>query len=163
MGRYRSGLVLVSGACPQGADAMCEQVWRDLRGRVERHAANWARYGNGAGRRRNTYMISRGPYEECVAFDQERSPGTSHCAAEALAAGIEVSVHIPSAADYDYRAGLAWRAGNLDKAAEIIRRAKRLYPHSPERERWTEREARIRDEADRQSGQPALFRMEAAR
>ena len=162
MARYRPGLVLVSGACPQGADAMCEQVWRDLGGRVERHPADWDKYGHAAGTRRNTYMARLGPYEECLAFNQERSPGTSHCAAQAAEQGIEVSSFVPSAADYDYRAGMAWKAGQLDKASEIIRKARNLYPHSPDRERWTERESRIRAEADKRTGQAALFQAEAA-
>jgi hypothetical protein len=158
--RYRPGMVLVSGANPQGADAMCEQVWRDLGGRVERHPADWDRYGTGAGSKRNDHMIGLGA-EECVAFQAGKTPGTSHCSSQAAKAEIKVSVCHPSSADFDYRAGLAWKAGNLEKAKEIIRQAADLYPHSPERERWSGREERIRREIEKRTGQASLFQMEA--
>jgi YspA, cpYpsA-related SLOG family len=161
MARYEPGMVLVSGACAQGADAMCEQVWRDLGGRVERHPANWRKFGRDAGIIRNERMVRRGA-DECLAFHQDGSAGTWHCAREAGIAGIPVSKYDPSAADYDYRAGLAFRRNDFPKALQIIRRARNLYPHSPEREKWIERETRIKEAAERVALRGTLFENEAA-
>jgi hypothetical protein len=42
---FGSSAVLVSGACPRGADAIAEGIWR-----------SWGRYGRSAGFRRNAEM-----------------------------------------------------------------------------------------------------------
>lgn len=63
-----TGGVLVSGACPRGADALCEHAWRRLGGEVERHRIeSWSRFGHAAGIRRSEHMVSRGA-AICVAF-----------------------------------------------------------------------------------------------
>jgi len=151
--RFAPDVILVSGACPRGADAICERIWQEFGGRVERHPAEWRKYGRGAGFRRNSYMARLGA-RECLAFIQDSSSGASHAADVAQTAGIPVRRQHPSAEDMDYRAGLAWRAGDLDRAADLIRQARLCHPERGDL--WARRDSRIQAEIDRREARLRL-------
>jgi YspA, cpYpsA-related SLOG family len=78
---------LVTGACKRGADHLCEQCWSRWGGQVERHPAEWRVDRRGAGMLRNVALVELGA-DVCVAFIRDGSPGATHCAATAEAAGI---------------------------------------------------------------------------
>jgi YspA, cpYpsA-related SLOG family len=83
-----SGVLIVHGACPTGADALADAWAREHGIPVERHPADWGRYGKAAGPRRNAEMVAAGA-NACLAFIRNESRGASHCAALAEAAGID--------------------------------------------------------------------------
>jgi len=86
-------LVVVHGACPNGADAhasrWCETATQFAVDGVteEAHPANWQLNGKRAGFIRNQLMVNLGA-DVCVAFIRNGSRGASHTALIAEEAGI---------------------------------------------------------------------------
>ncbi|MFD7661328.1 SLOG family protein [Streptomyces sp. NPDC059788] len=111
--------VLISGHCPEGADAMVERLWLAAGFEIRAFPADWSAYGKRAGFQRNQEMADAaqvyrdaGAEVLCTAFlDPCRKPGcpkrgqeqlmphtpghfshgTIHCRARARAAGIETA------------------------------------------------------------------------
>lgn len=115
--------VLISGHCPDGADAMAERLWRAAGFEIRTFPAAWSTHGKRrAGFQRNQEMVDAaqvfreaGAQVLCTAFldlcrkpecpqrDQEQlmphtpghfSHGTIHCRGRARAAGIETATVI---------------------------------------------------------------------
>lgn len=109
-------ILLVSGACPRGADLLCETIWDEyLGGATERHLADWYASGSfdrAVGFRRSEKMADLGAWG-CLAFGLpcERvacrgkpadpgwpfhvTHGTKHCSRYAETRGIPVKRYTP--------------------------------------------------------------------
>lgn len=81
-------IVLVSGKCARGADAMCEATARHLGWQIEEHPAEWQTFGRRAGFTRNSEMVAGGA-DMCLAFILNESKGATMTANLAEKAGIE--------------------------------------------------------------------------
>jgi hypothetical protein len=90
--RALTPVTLVSGACPTGADAICEMLAARKRWTIERHPADWDNLGKRAGFVRNAEMVKLGA-DLCLAFILNQSNGAMHTADLAVNAGIETYVY----------------------------------------------------------------------
>jgi hypothetical protein len=90
---------VVHGHCPTGADACADLIAPMMGFNVERHPADWKRYGKPAGHIRNAEMVDLGA-DICIAFPLGESPGTRGCMRLAEKAGIRVEVFTPSPKEY---------------------------------------------------------------
>lgn len=82
-------VILVSGNCPTGADSIAERFWEANGMTVERHPADWHKFGKFAGPRRNKEMVDLGA-DVCLAFPLGESRGTRGCMKLAKDAGIPI-------------------------------------------------------------------------
>lgn len=85
-------IILVSGACPTGADRWCEIVAEELGWGLELHPANWDKFGRKAGFVRNNEMVKMGA-DLCVGFIRDRSRGGSMTVRLAKNVGIPTQEH----------------------------------------------------------------------
>lgn len=79
--------VLITGACPTGADRIAEEIWTSWGQPIERYPADWKTHGKAAGPLRNAEMVNAGA-DICLAYIRAGSRGASNCADLAIAAGI---------------------------------------------------------------------------
>jgi hypothetical protein len=100
-GHQHAGIVIVHGACPEGADAMADRIAQHYGYRTEPHPADWRTHGKAAGPVRNAEMVALGASvalafimpcadPKCRKPQPHGSHGASHCADLAERSGIEV-------------------------------------------------------------------------
>ena len=85
---FGKSVTLVSGHCPTGADAMCENIAKEFGWTLELHPADWGQYGKPAGFIRNKKMVDSGA-DICLAFIRNGSRGASGTAKMSEEAGIK--------------------------------------------------------------------------
>lgn len=86
---YRGTTFTLREGGAQGADCLAARIAHEMGWEVQTVKADWARYKNGAGLRRNIEMIKMNPVPDlCVAFIKNNSGGATHCASNATKAGI---------------------------------------------------------------------------
>ena len=85
-------LVLVSGACPTGADRLCEVVAAELGWLLELHPADWGTYGKRAGFLRNAEMVETEP-DIVVGFVRNASKGAAMTVNLAKKHGLPTIAH----------------------------------------------------------------------
>jgi hypothetical protein len=104
------GWVIVHGHCPTGADAWVDEFAVTHFIEVERHEADWRRYGSRAGFKRNSEMVDAGAdvclafinpctKEECQAPKPHGSHGTVDTIRKASQLGIEVRMFTEAEGD----------------------------------------------------------------
>lgn len=88
---FSDGVIIMSGNCPEGADAMGETFAKDRGYELKLYPAEWHKYGRGAGPRRNRAMAQKA--QVLIAFWDGESPGTDNMIHEAMHEGLEVHVY----------------------------------------------------------------------
>ena len=95
---YPSEVILVTGACPTGADQLAEMIWFGVWKRpVIHYEADWKKLGMKAGPVRNSKMVKDGA-DVCLAFyvaGEGKNRGTKDCVKKAKTAGIPVWEYYP--------------------------------------------------------------------
>lgn len=119
-------LTVVHGGCPKGADAIAHDWCWQWAGHAneEVHPADWEKHGKAAGYVRNREMVVSGA-GIVLAFIRGNSPGASHCAREADAAGLAVATYeyVDRGRHYGRvnEAGLAWFLDHFGSASPMAR------------------------------------------